>query len=106
MLLEEHTPLTKDFEARIMHLREQAAKALSLLPQPSAELKSIIDSIEDSVGLIDIIAPTLDIALRERQDILETLDVEARLQKVSGQLNRQIELLELRQRSGPKQRNR
>ncbi|MGZ9187869.1 MAG: endopeptidase La, partial [Candidatus Binatia bacterium] len=95
---DESVPRSKEFEARIMHLREQASKALSLLPQPSAELKSIIESIEDPVALIDIIAPTLDITLGEKQEILETIAVEARLQKVSGQLTRQIELLELRQK--------
>jgi ATP-dependent Lon protease len=97
-LLEENVPRTKEFEARIMHLREQASKALSLLPEPSAELKSIIESIEDPVALIDIIAPTLDIALAEKQEILATLDIEARLREVSRQLTRQIELLELRQK--------
>ena len=97
-LFEENAPRTKEFEARIMHLREQASKALSLLPQPSAELKSMIESIEDPAALIDIIAPTLDIALAEKQEILATLDIEARLRKVSGQLTRQVELLELRQK--------
>src|SRR3989337_4384612 len=58
----------------------------------------MIESIEDPVVLIDIIAPTLDIALAEKQEILATLDIEARLQKVSGQLTRQVELLELRQK--------
>jgi len=97
-LFEENVPRTKEFEARIMHLREQASKVLSLLPQPSAELKSMIESIEDPAALIDIIAPTLDIALAEKQEILATLDIEGRLQKVSGQLTRQVELLELRQK--------
>ncbi|MBI1997070.1 MAG: endopeptidase La [Deltaproteobacteria bacterium] len=98
LLFDESVPRTKEFEARIMHLREQASKALSLLPQPSAELKSMIESIEDPAVLIDIIAPTLDIALAEKQEILATLDIEARLRKVSGQLTRQVELLELRQK--------
>src|SRR3972149_3615688 len=98
LLVDESVPRTKEFEARIMHLREQASKALSLLPQPSAELKSMIESIEDPAALLDIIAPTLDIALAEKQEILATLDIEARLQKVSGQLTRQVELLELRQK--------
>jgi ATP-dependent Lon protease len=97
-LFEENVPRTKEFEARIMHLREQASKVLSLLPQPSAELKSMIESIEDPAALIDIIAPTLDIALAEKQEILATLDIETRLRKVSGQLTRQVELLELRQK--------
>ncbi|MBI2231524.1 MAG: endopeptidase La [Deltaproteobacteria bacterium] len=98
LLFDESVPRTKEFEARIMHLREQASKALSLLPQPSAELKSMIESIEDPAVLIDIIAPTLDVALAEKQEILATLDIEARLRKVSGQLTRQVELLELRQK--------
>jgi ATP-dependent Lon protease len=97
-LFEEKVPRTKEFEARIMHLREQASKVLSLLPQPSAELKSMIESIEDPAALIDIIAPTLDIALAEKQEILATLDIEARLREVSRQLTRQVELLELRQK--------
>ena len=97
-LFEENVPRTKEFEARIMHLREQASKVLALLPQPAAELKSMIESIEDPAALIDVIAPTLDIPLSEKQEILATIDVEVRLQKVSVQLTRQIDLLELRQK--------
>ena len=97
-LLEETAPQTKEFEARILHLREEAAKALSLLPQPMAELKSTIDGIEDPIVLTDVIASTLDLPLAEKQDILATLDVEARVQKVSRQLTRQVELLELSQK--------
>jgi ATP-dependent Lon protease len=95
LLLEESVPRTKEFEARIMHLREQAAKALSLLPQPTAELRSTIEGITDAVALIDIIASTLDLPTVDKQEILATLDVESRLQMVSRQLTRQVELLEL-----------
>ncbi|MBI4527184.1 MAG: endopeptidase La [Deltaproteobacteria bacterium] len=96
--LEEGVPQTKEFQARILHLREQALKALSLLPQPMAELRSMIESIEDPVALIDVIASTLDLTTSDKQDILATLDVEVRVQKVSSQLTRQIELLELSQK--------
>ncbi|HYA28653.1 MAG TPA: endopeptidase La, partial [Acidobacteriota bacterium] len=95
---DESVPRTKDFEARIMNLREQATKAISLLPQPPAELRSLIESIEDPAALIDIVAPILDVTLAEKQDLLETIDVEARWQKVSAQLTRQVEILELRQK--------
>ncbi|HVO91589.1 MAG TPA: LON peptidase substrate-binding domain-containing protein, partial [Terriglobales bacterium] len=98
LLLEENLPQTKEFEARVLHLREQATKALSLLPQPSAELKSMIESIQYPAALIDIIASTLDVPLPQKQKILATLDVEARLHKVSEELTRQVELLELRQK--------
>jgi ATP-dependent Lon protease len=78
-----------------MHLREQAAKAFSLLPQPAAELKSTIERIADPVALIDIIASTLDLPTADKQEILATLDVETRLQMVSRHLTGQVELLEL-----------
>jgi ATP-dependent Lon protease len=98
LILEETVPQTREFEARIRHLREEASKALSLLPQPMAELKSMIESIEDPVALIDIIASTLDLSTADKQEILATLDVEARAQKVSRQVSRQVELLELSQK--------
>jgi ATP-dependent Lon protease len=98
VLLEESAPQTKEFEARMLHLREEAVKALSLLPQPMAELKSTIENIEDPVVLTDVIASTLDLPLAEKQDILATLDLDARVQKVSRQLTRQVELLELSQK--------
>ena len=98
LFLQESVPQTKEFEARILHLREEASKALSLLPQPVAELKSMIESIDDPVALIDIIASTLELSTADKQEILATLDVEARAQKVSRQVTRQVELLELGQK--------
>ena len=98
LLLEESAPQTKEFEARIMHLREQASKAFSLLTQPTAELKSTIESIDNPIALIDIIASTLDLPTADKYEVLATLDVEARLQLVSRQLMRQVEVLELRQK--------
>ena len=81
-----------------MQLREQASKAFSLLTQPTAELKSTIESIDNPIALIDIIASTLDLATADKYEVLATLDVEARLQLVSRQLMRQVEVLELRQK--------
>ena len=98
LLLDESAPQTKEFAARIMHLREQASKALALLPQPTAELKSTIESIDNPIALIDIIASTLDLPTADKYEVLATLDVEARLQLVSRQLTRQVEVLELRQK--------
>jgi ATP-dependent Lon protease len=98
LLLEESAPQTKEFEARIMHLREQASKAFSLLTQPTAELQSTIESIDNPIALIDIIASSLDLPTADKHEVLATLDVEARLQLVSRQLMRQVEVLELRQK--------
>jgi ATP-dependent Lon protease len=98
VLLEESAPRTKEFEARVLHLREQAIKALSLLPHPTDELRATIEAIEDPLALIDMVASTLDLPTADKQEILATLDVETRLQRVSRQLTRQLELLELSQK--------
>jgi ATP-dependent Lon protease len=98
--VEEKIPQSKQFEARILHLRQEAAKALSLLPEPMNELKSTIERIDNPLSLIDMIASTLDLALPEKQEILETLDPEARSEKVSERLAHQIELLELSKKIG------
>ena len=99
-MVEERIPQSKHFEARILHLRQEAAKALGLLPEPMNELKSTIERIDNPLSLIDMIASTLDLALPEKQEILETLDPEARAEKVSEKLARQIELLELSKKIG------
>jgi ATP-dependent Lon protease len=99
-MVEETVPPTKEFAARIIHLRQEAARALSLFPDPMNELKAMIERIEDPISVIDMIASTLDLPTAEKQEILATLDPETRAQKVSEKLARQIELLELSRKIG------
>jgi len=99
-LLEETPPESKEFEARMLQLRAQSARALTLLPQPMPDLKMVLDNIEDPVALIDLIASTLDIPLQEKQEILATFDVDDRARKISEKLAHQIELLELSKKMG------
>ena len=99
-MVEETVPATKEFAARIIHLRQEAARALSLFPDPMNELKAMIERIEDPISVIDMIASTLDLPTAEKQEILATLDPETRAQKVSEKLARQIELLELSRKIG------
>jgi ATP-dependent Lon protease len=99
-MFEEQAPQTKDFEARILNLRQEAMRALSLLPEPLQELRATIERIDNPLTLIDIIASTLDVPPAEKQEILEILDPEARAQRVAEKLARQIELLELSKKIG------
>jgi len=99
-MVEETVPATKEFAARIIHLRQEAARALSLFSEPMNELKAMIDRIDDPISVIDMIASTLDLPTAEKQEILATLDPETRAQKVSEKLARQIELLELSRKIG------
>src|SRR5581483_2914216 len=72
-LIEENAPHTKDFEARILHLRQQALQ----------ELRPTIERIENPLVLIDTIASTLDLPVADKQEILAILDPVARAQRVS-----------------------
>jgi ATP-dependent Lon protease len=99
-MVEEKIPQTREFEARILHLRQEAARALSLFPEPMNELRAMIERIEDPLSVIDMIASTLDLPTAEKQEILGILDPEARAQRVSEKLARQIELLELSRKIG------
>jgi ATP-dependent Lon protease len=99
-MVEEKVPQTKEFEARILHLRQEAARALSLFPEPMNELRAMIERIDDPLSVIDVIASTLDLPSAEKQEILAILDPEARAQRVSEKLARQIELLELSRKIG------
>jgi ATP-dependent Lon protease len=99
-LIEEQTPRSEEFKARIINLRQEAGKALALLPEPMMELKVAIERIDNPLALIDIIASTMDLPLEEKQDLLATFDPEQRSQKVSEKLARQISLLELSKKIG------
>jgi ATP-dependent Lon protease len=94
-MVEEAVPKTNEFEARILNLRQEATRALALLPDAINDLRSTIERIEDPLTVIDMIASTLDLSTAEKQEILAILDPETRAQKVSEKLSHQIEVLEL-----------
>jgi ATP-dependent Lon protease len=84
-----------DVEARMLHLRGQAVEALELLPQAPQELIAAIQGIDSASGLADLTAAYMDIKPEEKQEILETIDVTARMDKVSRLLAQRIEVLRL-----------
>src|SRR6202045_4623741 len=86
---------TKDIEARLLNLRNQAVEVLQLLPQVPAELVNAVQSVTSAPALADLIASFMDITPAEKQEILETVDVERRLDRVSAMLAYRIEVLRL-----------
>ena len=84
-----------DVEARLLHLRGQAVEALELLPQAPREMIAAIREIDTAGGLADFTASYMDIKPEEKQEILETIDVSARMDKVSRLLAQRIEVLRL-----------
>jgi ATP-dependent Lon protease len=86
---------TRDIEARLLNLRNQALEVLQLLPQTPAELVNAVQSVTSAAALSDLIASFMDITPQEKQEILETIDIERRLERVSEMLAYRIEVLRL-----------
>jgi ATP-dependent Lon protease len=74
---------------------QQFAKFVSMIPYLPDELQVVVMNIKDPGKVSDLIASNLNISLEEKQDLLSTLEVRPRLEKLSTILNREIELLEL-----------
>ncbi len=87
-----------EIEARMLTLRERALEALALLPQTPEELSRAIRSIERPGLLADAVAGYLDLKPAEKQEILELVDVRARMDRVQGLLDYRVEVLKLSQK--------
>jgi len=110
--IEEITGTAPYFKARIQVLKDQTetglemdalmnsarglfAKVLELSPYLPSELGILAQSVEDPGSLADMITSSLNISKEEKQDILETLEVKKRLQKITVILTKELEVLEL-----------
>ena len=89
-----------EIEARFVNLKAQAIEAIQLLPQVPADLLAAIQSIEQPSALADLATAYMDIKPDEKQEILETVDIAARMDKVSRLLSHRIEILRLSQEIG------
>jgi ATP-dependent Lon protease len=95
-------PETKsaEIEARHVNLQRQTIEALELLPQAPAELIVAVQSVRSPGALADLATAYMDLKPEEKQEILETIDVSARMDKVSKLLAHRIEVLRLSQEIG------
>lgn len=92
--------LTPQLEARTIHLRSQALEGLQLLPQVPQEMVAALQAATAPGALADLVAAYLDIKPDEKQELLETIDIAARLDKVSRHLAQRLEVLRLTQEIG------
>ena len=84
-----------DIEARMDFLKQRAVEALSLLPQVPAELARTIQGIDSPGQLADLIVSFMDVKPQEKQDLLETVDLKQRLDKVVTLLSHRVEVLKI-----------
>jgi len=89
---------SRDVSALQAHAVGLFSKFISMVPYLPDELQAVVTSIKDPTRLTDLIASNLNISSDEKQELLSTLDVHKRLEKLTTTLNREIELLELGQK--------
>ncbi len=92
--------VTPDIDARVSLLKQRAREATELLPSVPAELVAAIENISSPSALADFIAGVIDAKPEEKQQVLETFEVQERLDKVLALLAQRIEVLRLSKQIG------
>lgn len=94
--LEEPVNSGKEVAARALYLRQKAEETLQLLAnEPGSMLASALIEIQEPGRLADVVTAFMDIDAEGKQKILNTLDLEQRLNLVIDNLTEQLNVLRL-----------
>ncbi len=93
--VEEDDPQDAEIHAMEENLKHQAIRAIKLIPTIPDEISVMISSIDRPGYLADLIASNLNVSVVDKQEILESVSIKERLQKVTVLVNQKIEILEL-----------
>jgi len=93
--IEESEADGNEIEARFVQLKERALQVLGLLPQAPQELVAGIQGMSSPGGLADLVAGVMDIEVGEKQALLETVDLQERLDRVLDLLAHRLQVLKL-----------
>nr|WP_084182856.1 endopeptidase La [Nevskia soli] len=84
-----------EIEAQLHRLKARALEGVQLLPDASPELAGTIEGVTSAGQLADFVAGFMDGKPTEKQDILETIELLPRLQKVQWLVAHRLEVLRL-----------
>src|SRR5881296_2031771 len=93
--IEEPDASGDEIEARLVQLKERALEVLELLPQAPQELVAGIQGMSSAGALADLVAGVMDIEVSEKQALLETVDLQKRLDAVLDKLAHRLQVLKL-----------
>src|SRR5713226_2142552 len=97
--LQDATPTEKraDFEALVRNVSTLFQQVIQLSPTLSDDLQTVVMNIDDPGRLADFISANLpSLSSTEKQELLESLELETRLERLNSQLAREVEVLQLR----------
>ena len=92
--------MTPDIEARVRLVKGRAQDVMQLLPNVPGEVAATIEHLDSPSALADFIAGILDAKPAEKQDVLETIDIKERLDKVLALLAQRFEVLKISKEIG------
>ena len=84
-----------EVEALGINLKKLAREVIELMPELPAAATELVESISHPGHLADLIAANVDVPIEEKQAVLETVDLKARMKLVLELLNRKREILKL-----------
>ena len=84
-----------EVEGLTKNLLNQIQKMISMLPISADELGITFMNVEEPGRLADMAAAVFGLRLDQKQEILETLDVRSRLEKITRFISREIEVMEI-----------
>jgi ATP-dependent Lon protease len=87
-----------ELDALVMNLKDIAKRVVKLMPELPKEAGALVDSVTEPGHLADLITSNLELEVSEKQDILETFELKARMRQVLQFLSRQLEVLKVRER--------
>jgi ATP-dependent Lon protease len=94
--VEDKTPADNvEIEALTINLKKLAREVIEMMPELPAAATELVESITHPGHLADLIAANVDVPIEEKQAVLETVDLKARMKLVLELLNRKREILKL-----------
>lgn len=100
----EPTTSSPEIEARALNLQRQAIEAVELLPQAPPELAAMFQGTTAPGALADLATSFMDIKPQDKQEVLETIDLALRVEKVSKHLAERLEVLRISNEIGQQTR--
>ena len=86
-----------EFDALVRSVTNLFQQVVQLSPTLSDDLQTVVMNIDDPSRLSDFIAANLpSLSSSEKQELLESLDLKVRLERLNRQLAREVEVLQIR----------
>lgn len=86
---------SKELEALTRTVQNLFGRIIAAVPYLPEELQIAAANVDDPSALSHLVASTMRLKTEEKQELLETADVEERLRQITVILNRELEVIEL-----------